>query len=561
MFVLGISDLEHNSAVALVGNGGPVAAIEEEKLARSPAMGGLPYLALRHCMQEAAARSEAVLAVGLGWRPRHALLREQRFRLSLLASRPGACFGRGDLGRIYRAFNYTWHLRKLFKPDLRFLSFEHHLCHAASAYYPSNFDRALVLTLDESGDLWSGLLSVGEGDDLRIVRPLPFPNSLGWFYSQVTRLLGFRAGQDEHKTQWLSKEGTPEFVPVFRKLFQKDSEALPVLNLQYVRGGHAGGWVFSSELYRELRVPESAPPSELPLRATIARSAQDFLEEAVVDLADKYRKRTGTKYLCVAGGIFQNLFVVRALEKRTGFDRVFVQPAAGNAGTALGAAHLAQKQVTGQSGREPLSNLFWGPQFEPSLIKEVLDNCKVIYRYLSEEEVLLAEAARLLHADKIVAWYQGRMEFGLRALGHRSILASPFSPYVVDNLNRYIKHRESFHPFVLSIPAERAAEFFDCTDNCRFLASIGTLTSSPAGLEQFTFKNKDVRVHVVEQRTTPRFWKLLHKFGETAPAPILVDTSFNLFGEPLVSDPREAMRSFYSAGIDALVMENFLVTK
>jgi len=174
---------------------------------------------------------------------------------------------------------------------------------------------------------------------------------------------------------------------------------------------------------------------------------------------------------------------------------------------------------------------------------------------------LIAESVRLLQRDSIVAWCQGRTEFGHRALGNRSILASPFSEYVIDNVNQYIKHRADFHPFALSVPAERAAEFFDCSPNCRFMASLGTLKDQVAGLEQFAFNGREVRVHTVDKESNPSFWRLLHKFGESAPAPVLVNTSFNLFGEPLVSDPREAVRSFYCAGIDALALGSFLVVK
>jgi carbamoyltransferase len=253
--------------------------------------------------------------------------------------------------------------------------------------------------------------------------------------------------------------------------------------------------------------------------------------------------------------------LVRALETRGTFDHVHVQPVSGNAGTALGAAFLARKKQSGKSGRAPLTTLALGPEFTSQEVKAVLDNCKIIYKYMSGEDQLVAEAAKLLQRDKIVAWCQGRTEFGHRALGNRSILASPFSEYVIDNVNQYIKHREDFHPFALSVPAERAAELFEASPNCRFMASLATLKNPVAGLGQFAFNGREVRVHTVEKNSNPGFWRLLHKFGESAPAPVLVNTSFNLFGEPLVSDPRGAVRSFYCAGIDALALGPFLVVK
>lgn len=561
MLVLGISDMEHDSAVALINNSGPLAALEEDKLSRVPKVGGVPRLALDQCLRQAGACSANVSVVGLAGRPTRAWLRHQRFCFDRLFSRRELSFGSTERDGICRGLNRVRLLRGLFQQKAPLLNFEHHLCHAASAYYASEFDRALVLTLDESGDMWSGLVAVGEGDNLEILQPLPFPNSLGWIYTQVTELVGFKPHRDEHKTVWLSSEGTPDFITVFRSLLSQSSSAAPVLNLRYLSPRLPAGWRFSQEFYQTLRVPESTLSQDRSIRAAIARSAQDFLEETVVAWAEANRKITNTKYLCLAGGVFLNTLLVRALEKKTGFAKIFVQPVAGNPGTALGAAYLARKQLTGRAGREPLPHLFLGPQFNAESIKAVLDNCKITYRYLQDERTLLEETTQLLLQDKIVAWYQGRMEFGLRALGNRTILASPFSPYVIENLNQFVKHRESFHPFALSVPSERASEFFDCTANCRFLASTGTLASKVDGLAQFACKGKEIRVHAVEKETNPVYWNLLRKFGEKAPAPILVNTSFNLFGEPLVWEPRDAVRTFYCSGIDALVMENFLMKK
>jgi carbamoyltransferase len=285
------------------------------------------------------------------------------------------------------------------------------------------------------------------------------------------------------------------------------------------------------------------------------------LEEVVLQLAANFAEETKAHCLCLAGGVFLNVFLVRALETRSGFPLVYVQPVSDNAGTALGAAFLSRRKIMGYSGRTPLEGLAIGPCANSQEMRAVLDNCKITYRYLSGEDQSVDEAVHLLLRDKIVAWCQGRTEFGHRALGNRSLLASPFSEYVVENVNQFIKHRESFHPFALSVPAERAAEYFEASGNCRFMASLATLTRPVAGLERFAFHGNAMRVHTVDRSANPLFWKLLHKFGESAPAPILVNTSFNLFGEPLVSDPRGAVRSFYCAGVDALALGPFLLVK
>src|SRR5437016_12579488 len=407
----------------------------------------------------------------------------------------------------------------------------------------------------------SGSLYLGEGDELRLLQPLPFPNSLGWFFSRVTRLLGFRPHRDEHKVQWLSKDGQPNFVSAFRKVFRWNSGGLPVLNRRYFGSGADEDAAFSDAVLRDLGLDRSVVASDAQVRASLARSVRDVLEEIVLAIAERYRKRHSVDSLCVAGGLFLNVFLVRALETRSALKNVYVQPVAGNSGAALGAALLARKRL-GRPARQSLPHLYLGPGFSSSEIKSVLDNCKVIYKYPSGEEPLFAEVAQLLLRDKIVAWFQGRTEFGHRALGNRSILASPFSEYVIENVNQYIKHREDFHPFAFSAPAETVSQFFDCSPNCHFMASLVTLKPGvPAALERFAFEGRTVRVHAVEHETNPRFWRLLHKFGERAPAPVLFNTSFNLFGEPLVSDPREAIRSFYCAGIDALAIGDFLVVK
>jgi len=541
MHILGISTLGRGSAVALIDDHSVLFAIEEEKLSRQESS-EIPRLAIERCLHENHLKLSDCRAIALAERP--AVSAHSRHR----RNRPARSAAQQQLLNLLRGGPRPTH-------------FDHHLCHAASAYYTSGYDRAVILSLDEGANSQSGMILLGEEDEIRPLHTLKFPDSLGWFYSRVTELAGLRAHKDEHKLQWLSKDGQPEYLPVFRKLFAWKASGVLSLNRRYFAPGPDHHGIFAPQFYRELGLSSRSHTPNPVVRANLARSAQDYFEELVLQLAGNFREQTGAKALCLAGGIFQNVLLVRALETRSGFDHVYVQPVSGNAGTALGAAYLSRKKIKGHSGRAPLSSLALGMHATSQEMKTVLDNCKIAYRYFSGEDQIVGEAVELLLRDKIVAWCQGRTEFGHRALGNRSLLASPFSEYVIENVNQFIKHREEFHPFALSVPAERAAEYFDASPNCRFMASLATLTRPVGGLERFGFYGNAVRVHTVEKQANPLFWKLLHKFGEFAPAPILVNTSFNLFGEPLVTDPRGAVRSFYCAGVDALALGPFLLVK
>ena len=561
MLTLGIWAFGRDSSAVLVDETSIVAAIEEEKLSRSTGTGGIPRLAVARCLQQANAKVRDVQIVAFPARPGILALRDTKFHFRRAFSGAGPASWIHSLGQTFRQVAQLRQIRRLYSAAGSFLFLDHHLCHAASAYYTSTFERALILTLDERGDMRSGSLYLGEGDELRLLQSLRFPNSLGWFFSRVTHLLGLRPHRDEHKAQWLSKDGTPDFVSAFRKVFRSGSNGLPVLNTRYLGSGSDEDTIFSETVLRDLNLDARLVASDPQLRASLARSARDVLEEIVLTLVERYRKQHSVDSLCLAGGLFLNVFFVRALETHSGFQQAHVQPVAGNSGSALGAALLARKGL-GRTARQPLQHLYLGPGFSSGEIKAVLDNCKIIYKYPSGDEQLFAETAQILSRDKIVAWFQGRTEFGHRALGNRSILASPFSEYVIENVNQYIKHREDFHPFAFSAPAEIVPRLFDCSANCRFMASLGKLKpDAPPELQRFSFEGGQVRVHAVEREANPRFWRLLHKFGERAPAPVLFNTSFNLFGEPLVSDPREAVRSFYCAGIDALAIGDFLIVK
>jgi carbamoyltransferase len=579
--ILGLSAMGHDSAAALLGDSGIVAAMEESKLARTRSVEGIPREAIRYCLERAGIGWRDVAHIAIASRPWRAWRRQASFR-ARLAPRAlvssGYFFNKasGELGRELNNVRIVKQLAGV--PEGRVVSLDHHRCHAASAFYASEFDRALVVSLDEKGDGRAGFVGIGEGTDLREVLSVPLPHSLAWAYSQVTKLLGFRAHADEHKTQWLSisgengEAGAAEFTELFLEMLRRDARGPARLNVKYFRRGFAGELSFTHEFYRRAGIAREpvrdaaglriADALRVKIAAGLQRACEIILCEWLAALREQHKERS----LCLAGGLFLNPLLVAAIEERAGFENVFVQPAAGNEGTALGAAWLVWHQQPGQPRMAAMPAPYWGPAYNNEEIKKVLENCKAAYHWCDSDERKLGEAARLLQAGKIVAWFQGAAEFGPRALGNRSLLASPWAPYAKENLNDYVKHRESFRPFALAIPEERCAEYFQCSPNARFLTTMARANENGRKLlgelpPGFLLPDNRVRLHVVQAADNPLFWKLLNRAGENAPAPILVNTSFNLFGEPLVVTPRDAVRSYFCSGADALVAGNFLLEK
>jgi carbamoyltransferase len=570
MYILGLSAMGHDLAAALFEDGNIIAAIEEAKLSRTRSIDAVPQSAIRFCLDQAKIGWPNIECVAIASRPAHKWARQSLFRARLapLAPISSAYYLNNALGELGRDLNNFRIVRRMAggSPD-RIVGLDHHLCHAASAYYASPFDRSLIVVLDEQGDGRTGFVGLGEGARIRELKSIPLPHSLAWVYTQITQLLGFSTHAEEHKTQWLSFAGEPVFANLFLQILRRDPSGPPHVNRRYFNRGFSGKLCFNEELYRGLGISNLAEPElDDALRRNIATSFQKACTIVVSEWLGSLRAQTDARSVSLAGGLFLNPLVVAAIEANAGFDKVFVEPAAGNEGTALGAAWLTWHQKMNRPRVEPLSTVFWGPAYSNEAIKQVLDKSKLPYRWCNTDDQQIEETLRLLQAGKIVAWFQGATEFGRRALGHRSLLASPWAPYVRENLNDYVKHREAFRPFALSIPEEACADYFNCSANGRFMATMATANEKGRKLletlpEGFLLKDNLVRLHVVTAEANPLFYKLLKRSGEKGPAPILVNTSFNLFGEPLVVTPRDAVRSYFCSGADALLIGNFLLTK
>jgi len=428
---------------------------------------------------------------------------------------------------------------------------EHHQAHAASAFFASPFEEATVLTLDHAGDFRCGARWQPKDKQIQAEREWYYPDSLGRLYGAVTQLLGYRAGAEEHKVQWQSASGDERYAPLFREVLSVAAR----LDSSFFDGHRQSEGGFSPKFFERLgfqagsRIPADAVPA-------VARGLQKTVEETVLAMAGEGEN------LCVAGGMFLNVMLVEFLERCGRWKNVFAQPAAGNAGTALGAVYHVWHQVRRHMRRRGMESMFLGPGYGAEEIKQVLENCKLRFQYLRSTDDMLARAVRMLGEHKILAWMQGRMEFGPRALGNRSILASPLDPYSTENLNVFIKHREPFRKFAASVPAEVAGEYFEAGPNARYLATVGRVRPKHRKTFEAAILGEDmIRAHVVAEKDNPLYHRLLLEAGKATGLPVLYNTSFNLFGDPLVSAPREAVRSFYSSGIDAMFVGNFLLEK
>lgn len=556
--ILGISGGDHDAAAALLKDGELAAAVEEEKLVRLRRVRGLPVQAIRYCLDAAGLKPQQIGYIALA-RPLYE-------------------------GPHEREAGESWipkHLKQEF-PSAKVVVLDHHLCHAAAAYFPSPFEEAGILTLDENGDMKTGSLSLARGIALEPLEESYFPDSLGDLFSRVARLVGFSASGDEHKLQWLSTWGKPAYSDVFRRIVQRDRDSLLDLDQSYfhARRNDRGG--FAEKFYNAAGLDPAQPLTE-EVQADLAASIQQVIEETVAEICCRLAGRGDVQNLCLAGGLALNSLLVENLENSGLFAGIFVQPAAGNAGNALGAALYCAHTLLSLPRRFRLEHLYYGPQYSVAEIKDVLENCKLRFRYLRSRDEIVKAGVEILQQNRILGWFQGRAEFGPRALGSRSILASPLGPYVNENLNQYVKHREKFRPFAASVIEERAAEFFEFGPMARFLATVGRV--KPAHRQTFASnlltgraaedgpalpgqvaggqerEATRIRVHTVSRKTNPLFWELLNAFGRASGVPVLFNTSFNLFGEPLVCSPRDAVRSFYCSGIDDMIIGNFLLNK
>jgi carbamoyltransferase len=594
MYILGISAYYHDSAACLIKDGDIIAAAQEERFTRKKHDDRFPVNAVQYCMREAGIEPADLEAVVFYEKP---FMKFERLLETYLAFAPRGFRSFSTAmpiwikDKLFQKSVLTNQLKELFGDEIdwrsKLLFSEHHLSHAASAFYPSPFEKAAVLTLDAVGEWTTTSLALGDGKDLKVHKEIHFPHSLGLLYSAFTYYTGFRVNSGEYKVMGLAPYGEPKYVDLIKDhLIDIKEDGSFQLDLSYF--DYCTGLRMTNKKFDKLfGGPARKPESELTQREMdLAASVQKVTEEIVIKLAKGIAKETGARNLCMAGGVALNCVANGILLREGVFDNIWIQPAAGDAGGALGAALGAYHILHGKDrnisqSRDSMHGSYLGPEFHEDEIETALVAAKAKFDKVSDQEVTDL-TARALADGKAVGWMQGRMEFGPRALGGRSIIADPRSPAMQKQLNLKVKYRESFRPFAPSVLRDHVAEWFELDGDSPYMLLVADVAeekrrkmteeeSQLFGIEKLNVPRSEVpaithvdysaRVQTVHADTNPRYHDLIGKFNELTGCPILVNTSFNVRGEPIICSPEDAFHCFMGTELDVLVVGNFILRK
>lgn len=591
--ILGLSAYYHDSAAALISDGAIVAAAQEERFTRKKHDAGFPANAIQYCLDEAGITLGDVDYVVFYDKP---LIKFERLLETYLAYAPKGF-------RSFLAAMPIWLKEKLFlkttlkremaalgnlkQSELPTLLFNgHHESHAASAFYPSPFDKAAVMCLDGVGEWATTTVWLGDNNDLSLQWEIDFPHSLGLLYSAFTYYTGFKVNSGEYKLMGLAPYGEPKYVDlILDNLMDLKEDGTFRLDMSYFN--YAAGLTMTNNKFADLfGGPARKPESELGQKEMdIARSIQAVTEEVVLRLAKTVQKELDVDYLCLAGGVALNCVANGRLLREGPFKDIWIQPAAGDAGGALGAAlSIWHSYLDNPRIAEPGDSMrgsYLGRRFKNEEIKAYLDSVDAVYEEL-EDSVLMPKLANILNSENVVGWFNGRMEFGPRALGGRSIIGDPRSPKMQSVMNLKIKYRESFRPFAPAIKAEAVNDWFEQETRSPYMLLVAPVKESkqlPMTAEQeqlfgidklnvprseipaVTHVDYSARIQTIHRETNPRFYQLIEAFEAASGCPILINTSFNVRGEPIVNTPEDAYRCFMRTGMDYLVMENIILAK
>jgi carbamoyltransferase len=572
-YILGINAYHGDAAAVLLKDGKIVAAVEEERFNRIKHSAGFPALAVRHCLEQAGIRITDVAHIGISRVPNAHLINKITF---VLYNR--LMFTRQGLDRL-RSVEKIRNIKTVLSESLgvaesslnmEFHNVEHHVAHMASAFLVSPFPNAAILSIDGFGDFCSTMMGSGSGVHLEKIESVLFPHSLGLFYTSMTQYLGFPKYGDEGKVMGLAPYGEPKYLdqmleivaPAQNGIFELDldffTHHINGVEMSWDEGSPHIGRVYSDKMVRVFG-PSRHPQEEITqLHRDLAASLQKCLEIHLFRILNSLHDRTQETRLCLAGGVAYNSVAVGQICRQTPFRDVFIQPAAGDSGTALGVAYHIWNTVLGNERSRAMTDVFLGPEFDDSELERSLRSFGVSYQRCEDIE---ERAADLLADGKIVGWFQGRMEFGPRALGNRSILADPRQPEIKEVLNRRIKHRESFRPYAPSILEEYLDEYFEDSVTSPFMLMVFKVRPEKRPVIPATeHVDHTGRVQSVSRETNPRFWNLIEAFRKRTGIPLLLNTSFNE-NEPIVCTPLDALHCFATTKMDALVLGNFLVSR
>jgi carbamoyltransferase len=567
--ILGINAFHGDASAALLADGTLVAAVEEERFNRIKHWAGLPLEASAACVSIAGVDKIDHLAVSRN--PRAHLLK----KLARVAVRPSLwrlAAGRAvNSARIAKLKHEAVSRGLAAAQNARVHFVEHHRAHMASAFFASPFEEAAVVSIDGFGDFSSLMWGVGRGNRIEVRGSVQFPHSLGLFYTAFTQFLGFPKYGDEYKMMGLAAYGEPRFLDQVRQVVTIEDDQV-ILNLDCFRhhvdsvnmtweGGEPELGVVYSKRFVEMFGPPRRPRTEIEQRhMDLAASAQAVLEEVYFALLNHVRKKTGQRAVCLAGGVALNCAANGKIFEETGFRDVYVQPAAHDAGTSLGAALYVWHEILGRPRSFEMKHVYYGSEFSDEQIGKALSEAGASYDKLSEEQ-LLKRTARAIADGDIVGWFQGRMEFGPRALGNRSILADPRRPDMKDILNSRIKYREAFRPFCPSILSEDTGEYFETDYPSPFMVMAYKIKPRRRELiPAVTHGDGTGRLQTVEKDANPRYWKLISEFKRQTGVPVLLNTSFNE-NEPIVATPQQALDCFLRTQMDVLVLGSYFLRK
>tara|TARA_Y100000816_G_C26107136_1_gene588696 strand:+ start:3156 stop:4994 length:1839 start_codon:yes stop_codon:yes gene_type:complete len=594
MYILGISAFYHDSAACLVKNGEIVAAAQEERFTRLKHDSSFPRHSINYCLNKENISANELVNVVFYEKP---FLKFERLLETYLAFAPRGFANFAESmpvwikDKLFQKFHLIKELKAILGDNInwqdRLLFTEHHLSHAASAFFPSPFKRAAILTLDGVGEWTTTALSIGNNNKIEIIKEIKFPHSLGLLYSAFTYYLGFKVNSGEYKVMGLAPYGEPRYADLIKdKIINISNDGSFQLDMSYF--DFATGLKMTSKKFDDLfGGPPRSPETNLSQREIdIAASIQKVTEDIVLRIAKYISKETGEHNLCLAGGVALNCVVNGIILREGIFENIWIQPAAGDAGGSIGAAlavwhHHYNKDRTISLKRDSMNGSYLGPEFNNSEVERELIACGAVFETYTNEE-MIDKTASAIASEKIVGWMQGAMEFGPRALGGRSIIADPRASFMQKQLNLKVKYRESFRPFAPSILAELVDEWFEHETHSPYMLYVANLhknkrlnlsseDKSRSGLDKLkiirslvpaiTHVDYSARIQTVHADTNPLFHSLISKFYEITGCPIIINTSFNVRGEPIVCDVTDAYKCFMSTEIDMLVVGNCLLYK